>query len=70
MATEFTVILEDKPGRLAGLCGVLGDARVNIEAIQGTRRDGKSRVQFLPRAPVGRQLRSTQLASRIQCAKW
>src|SRR2546426_12349522 len=53
MATEFTVILEDKPGRLAGLCGVLGDARVNIEAIQGTSRDGKSRVQFLHRAPAG-----------------
>ena len=53
MATEFTVILKDKPWRLAGLCGVLGDGRVNIEAIQGTSRDGKSRVQFLPRAPAG-----------------
>src|ERR1700741_5305026 len=30
--TEFTVILEDKPGTLARLGIVLGDAMVNIEA--------------------------------------
>ena len=47
MATEFTVTLEDKPGTLARLGGVLGDARVNIEAIHGTSREGKTVVQFL-----------------------
>ncbi len=48
MATEFRVILEDEPGSLATLGGVLGDARVNIEAIQGTTRNGKGFVQFVP----------------------
>lgn len=47
MATEFKVILEDRPGALARLGSVLGDARVNIEAIQGTSREGKGVVQFV-----------------------
>lgn len=51
MATELTVILEDSPGTLARVCTVLGDARVNIEAIQGMSRDGKSVVRFVPRHP-------------------
>jgi hypothetical protein len=51
MATELTVILEDRPGALAGLCTVLGDARVNIEAIQGTTRPGHGVVQFVPNDP-------------------
>lgn len=49
MATEFTVVLEDRPGTLARLCTVLGEAGVNIEAIQGMSRDGKSIVRFVPR---------------------
>ena len=51
MATEFKVALEDRPGTLARLGGVLGDARVNVEAIQGMSREGKSLVQFVPREP-------------------
>lgn len=52
MASEFKVILEDMPGTLARLCGVLGDAGVNIEAIQGMSREGrKTIVQFVPRDP-------------------
>jgi hypothetical protein len=49
MATEVTVVLEDRPGTLARLCGALGDAGVNIEAIQGMSREGKSVVRFIPR---------------------
>lgn len=48
MVTEFTAILDDKPGTLARLAGVLGDARVNIEAVQGTSREGKSVIHFVP----------------------
>ena len=48
MASEFKVILEDRPGTLARLCCVLGDAGVNIEAIQGVSREGAGFVQFLP----------------------
>jgi hypothetical protein len=48
MATEFTVILEDRPGTLARLGTVLGDAKVNIEAIHGTSREASGIVQFVP----------------------
>ncbi len=52
MATEFTVVLEDRPGTLARLGSVLGDARVNIEAILGVSLDGKGAVQFVPNDPT------------------
>jgi hypothetical protein len=48
MAIEFKVILEDTPGSLARLCGTLGDARVNIEAIFGTSGAGQGFVHFVP----------------------
>ena len=48
MATEFTVILPDTPGSLARLGRALGDARVNIEAIQGNTRGGEGVVRFVP----------------------
>ncbi len=51
MATEFRVSLEDTPGALARLGGVLGDARVNIEAIQGVSLEGRGLVQFVPSDP-------------------
>ena len=47
MVIEFTVILDDKPGTLAHLGGVLGDAGVNIEAVQGTSREGKTIIRFV-----------------------
>jgi hypothetical protein len=51
MATEFRVILEDQPGTLARLGGVLGDAGVNIEAIHGVSLAGRGFVQFVPGDP-------------------
>lgn len=51
MATEFRVSLVDRPGALARLGEVLGDARVNIEAIQGVTLEGKGIVQFVPNDP-------------------
>lgn len=51
MATEFKVILGETLGALAGLGSILGDAGVNVEAIQGTTREGKGVVQFVPRDP-------------------
>jgi len=52
MATEFRVILEDKPGSLAQFGDVLGDARVNIEAIHAMSREGRSFVEFIPNDPT------------------
>ena len=52
MATEFKVCLENQPGTLARLCTVLGDARVNIEAIQGLSHGADSVVQFVTNNPV------------------
>ncbi|MGH9460143.1 MAG: ACT domain-containing protein [Vicinamibacteria bacterium] len=51
MAIEFRVTLEDKPGALARLCTTLGDAGVNIEAIQAYSLDGKGIVRFVPNQP-------------------
>jgi hypothetical protein len=48
MATELTVILPDAPGSLARLGQALGEARVNIEAIQGITRNGEGIVRFVP----------------------
>jgi hypothetical protein len=48
MAIEFKLTLLDTPGTLARLGTVLGEARVNIEAIQGTSREGKGFIQFVP----------------------
>src|SRR4029450_4083360 len=47
MATEFTVILENRNGTLARLGIVLGDAMVNIEAIHGNAREKSAIVQFV-----------------------
>lgn len=51
MAVEFKVRLQDEPGTLARRGHTLGDAGVNIEAIQGTTREGHGFVHFVPRNP-------------------
>ena len=48
MATEFQVTIEDTPGSLAQLGDVLGDARINIEAIHGRSREGRGFIDFIP----------------------
>ena len=47
MAIEFRVVVQDRPGTLARLGRVLGDARANIEAIQGASREGEGFIQFV-----------------------
>jgi len=47
MPTEFKVTLEDRPGTLARLGGILGNAHINIEAIHGMRSEGRSTVEFI-----------------------
>ncbi len=51
MATEFKVRLKNRPGTLARVGTVLGDADVNIVAIQGFSRGEGSIVQFVPNNP-------------------
>ena len=51
MALEFKVTVQDTPGTLARLGAVLGDADINVEAIQGTSREGKGFIQFVPDDP-------------------
>ena len=53
MATEITVILKDEPGTLARLGAILGGGRVNIEAIQGSIREGHATIRFVPSDPAG-----------------
>jgi hypothetical protein len=47
MAVEFKVTVQDTPGTLR-LGAILGEAGVNIEASQGTSREGKGFIQFVP----------------------
>ena len=61
MATEFRVILEDTPGTLARLGGVLGDAGVNIEAIQGMSLERRGIVQLVP-SDAGKTARALDAA--------
>ena len=51
MATEFKVRLKNRPGTLARVGTVLGDADVNIVAIQGFSRGEESIIQFVPTNP-------------------
>jgi len=51
MAVEFKVTLQNIPGTLARLGTILGDGRVNIEAIQGTRSEGEGFIQLVPNDP-------------------
>ena len=51
MPVEFSVTLQDRPGTLARLGQMLGEAAVNIEAIQGTSLEGHASVHFVPRDP-------------------
>ncbi len=48
MTTELTVIVPDMPGSLARLGQALGEARVNLEAIQAMTRGGEGIVRFIP----------------------
>jgi hypothetical protein len=47
MATDLTVILEDRPGTLAALGEALGSADVNIEGVCGMRIEGQGIVHVL-----------------------
>lgn len=47
MATEFTVILEHRPGKLAFLSKALGEAEVNIRSLAGMVCDGKGVIKFI-----------------------
>ena len=47
MPIEFQVSLEDKPGSLAWLGSVIGDADVNFEAIEGRSGRGITVVHFV-----------------------
>lgn len=46
MATDFTIILEDRPGELARVGEALGNAGVNIEGVSGLVTDGRGVVHI------------------------
>ena len=72
MAIEFKVTVQDTPGTLARLGRILGEARVNIEALQGTSREGKGVIQFVPNDEdkAARYLWSGCWTSRACSATW
>ena len=64
VATEFKVILDDTLGTLAQFGAALGDAGVNVEAIQGTTAQGKGVIQFVAndQAQAARALEAAHIA--------
>ncbi len=47
MTTEFTVMLEDRPGTLADLGEALGGAGVNIRSLAGFAVEGKGHLKLV-----------------------
>jgi hypothetical protein len=47
MATDFEIVLEDRPGELARVGEALGDAGVNIEGIAGFGFEGRGIIHLL-----------------------
>jgi hypothetical protein len=47
MATDLTIMLEDRPGELAKAGKALGDAGVNIEGLSGVTVAGEGEVHVL-----------------------
>lgn len=47
MATEFTITLEHRPGKLAFLSRALGEAEVNIRSLAGMVCGGKGVLKFI-----------------------
>lgn len=47
MATEFTVVLEHRPGKLAFLSKALGEAEVNIRSLAGMVCEGNGILKFI-----------------------
>jgi hypothetical protein len=44
---DLTVILEDRPGRLADLGEATGNAGINIEGVCGTTQEGQGAIHIL-----------------------
>ena len=51
MATEFTIVIQDRPGALADLAEVLAQNAVNILAIHASPCTGQGVVQFVTDSP-------------------
>jgi hypothetical protein len=64
MAVEFKVTVQDTPGLLR-LGAILGEAGVNIEAVQGTSREGKGFIQFVP-SHEGRPPAPSNMSKRLR----
>ncbi len=52
MATDLTVILEDRPGTLADVGEALGEAGINIDGMCGFPCEGRGRLHVLVDDPV------------------
>jgi hypothetical protein len=47
MATDLSVVLEDKPGELARLGEALGNAGINVEGMSGSAMEGRGVIHIL-----------------------
>ena len=53
MLKDLTIVLEDRPGTLAELGEILGDAGINIEGIGAITHKGEGAVHILVEDPMG-----------------
>lgn len=67
MATQISVLLENRPGALADLCGVLRSANVNIDAVllEGSVEFGMIRLHARPVRAAEKALKDAGYQYRI-----
>jgi hypothetical protein len=53
MATDLTIMLEDRPGELARVGEALGNAGINIEGVSAAVEGGRGIVHLLVEDPAG-----------------
>ena len=74
MATDLTVVLQDRPGELARLGEATGQAGVNIQGMCAFTGEGRGVIHLLfddatPRRPAG-HWRTRAWASRTSARSW
>lgn len=66
--TQLVVAVEDKPGVLAHLCGVLAQAGVNVEGVcAGPEATGKGKIRFVVSDPA--RAEAALKGAKVRCGR-
>jgi hypothetical protein len=69
MAKDLTVVLEDRPGKLADLGDALGKAGVNIDGLCGVASEGKGSLHILVENAAGARVALEGAGFKIQAER-